>query len=78
MFRDIGSLNITAPMNAVVMLDGTMVGGFSAIGNTGFGIARVTLDAGSKGISPDVEPPACKIVGWPGLDPQRASEEHYG
>lgn len=40
------------------------------------GQGRVTLDAGSKGISPDMAPPACQIVGWPGLEPQRASEEH--
>lgn len=37
---------------------------------------RITLDAGSKGITPDGAPPTCEVVGWPGLCPQRASEEH--
>jgi D-serine deaminase-like pyridoxal phosphate-dependent protein len=38
--------------------------------------SRVTLDAGSKGITPDGTPPTCEVVGWPGLSPLRASEEH--
>jgi D-serine deaminase-like pyridoxal phosphate-dependent protein len=37
---------------------------------------RVTLDAGSKALSPDVPPPACMVLGWPHLVPLRASEEH--
>lgn len=37
---------------------------------------RITLDAGSKGLSPDMAPPACEVLGWPELAPQRASEEH--
>jgi D-serine deaminase-like pyridoxal phosphate-dependent protein len=36
----------------------------------------VTLDAGSKAISPDGEPPSCAVVGYPELVPLRASEEH--
>lgn len=36
---------------------------------------RVTLDAGSKGLSPDVRP-AGLAVDWPGLDWQTPSEEH--
>lgn len=40
------------------------------------GHRRVTLDAGSKAISPDRPPPASRPLGWPGLVPQRASEEH--
>ncbi|WP_181233811.1 alanine racemase [Enhygromyxa salina] len=37
---------------------------------------RVTLDAGSKAIAPDVSPPSCAIVDHGELEPQRASEEH--
>jgi len=37
---------------------------------------RVTLDAGSKALSPDTPPPACAVVGWPHLKPMRAHEEH--
>ncbi len=37
---------------------------------------RITLDAGSKAITPDRGPPCCAVVGYPGLQPQRASEEH--
>jgi D-serine deaminase-like pyridoxal phosphate-dependent protein len=40
------------------------------------GTGRVTLDAGSKAISPDRPPPSCRPLGWPGLTPLRASEEH--
>ncbi|MBK6917260.1 MAG: alanine racemase [Deltaproteobacteria bacterium] len=37
---------------------------------------RITLDAGSKAISPDRPPPSCAVVGYPGLVPGKASEEH--
>ncbi|MBX7083332.1 MAG: alanine racemase [Nannocystaceae bacterium] len=37
---------------------------------------RITLDAGSKAITPDRGPPSCAVLGYPGLQPQRASEEH--
>ena len=40
------------------------------------GEGRVTLDAGSKGISPDVPPPNCAVLDHPELSPRRASEEH--
>ncbi|HEY3449542.1 MAG TPA: alanine racemase [Myxococcales bacterium] len=37
---------------------------------------RVTLDAGSKSLSPDRPAPNCAVVGWPGLEPLAPSEEH--
>lgn len=37
---------------------------------------RVTLDAGSKAIAPDVDPPSSAVLDHPELEPQRASEEH--
>lgn len=38
---------------------------------------RVTLDAGSKAVTPDAgDRPSCELVGYPGVRPQRASEEH--
>ncbi len=40
------------------------------------GHARLTLDAGSKGIAPDCPPPTCAILGWPNLHPGGPSEEH--
>ncbi len=40
------------------------------------GPGRVTLDAGSKAITPDGEPPSCRVLARPELEPQRASEEH--
>ncbi len=40
------------------------------------GRRRVTLDAGSKAISPDVPPPGCRVEAWPHLMPLQASEEH--
>jgi hypothetical protein len=36
-------VNITAPMGAAITLDGVAVGGFKAIGATGFGVARVKM-----------------------------------
>ncbi len=35
--------NITAPMGSTIMLDGVAVAGFTAIGATGFGVARVKI-----------------------------------
>jgi D-serine deaminase-like pyridoxal phosphate-dependent protein len=40
------------------------------------GAGRVTLDAGSKSITPDGAPPTCAVLGHPELTPLRASEEH--
>jgi len=40
------------------------------------GVRRITVDAGSKALSPDRPPPACRVLGWPELMPQGASEEH--
>lgn len=40
------------------------------------GAERVTLDAGSKSITPDGDPPVCEVVDHPELVPLRASEEH--
>ena len=40
------------------------------------GNGRVTLDAGSKAINPDVGPPHCEVVGYPGWKAVAASEEH--
>jgi D-serine deaminase-like pyridoxal phosphate-dependent protein len=37
---------------------------------------RVTLDAGSKAIAPDVRPPSSAVLDHPELEPQAASEEH--
>ena len=37
---------------------------------------RVTLDAGSKALSPDRPAPNCAVLGWPGLEPLTPSEEH--
>jgi D-serine deaminase-like pyridoxal phosphate-dependent protein len=37
---------------------------------------RATLDAGSKAIAPDVEPPSCAVLDHPELEPQQPSEEH--
>ncbi|MCA9637489.1 MAG: IgGFc-binding protein, partial [Myxococcales bacterium] len=42
-------VNITAPMGATVNLDGMAVGGFVAIGNTGYGVARVKLNNNGDG-----------------------------
>ncbi|MCA9659463.1 MAG: alanine racemase [Myxococcales bacterium] len=40
------------------------------------GFRRITADAGSKAIAPDVPAPSCEIVGWPSLHPLTPSEEH--
>ncbi len=41
--------NITAPVGATVMLDGTAVTGLTALGTTGFAVARVPLPNGANG-----------------------------
>jgi D-serine deaminase-like pyridoxal phosphate-dependent protein len=46
----------------------------SRVISTGAG-ERITLDAGSKGISPDCRP-SCELAGHPELTPEAASEEH--
>jgi len=40
------------------------------------GPGRVTLDAGSKAIAPDRPASTTRVLGWPGLNPTAASEEH--
>ena len=42
-------VNITAPSGAVVTLDGTPVAGFTAIGATGYSVAKMQLSAGING-----------------------------
>jgi len=42
-------VNITAPTGAVVTLDGATVAGFTAIGSTGYDVAKVQLGAGVNG-----------------------------
>jgi hypothetical protein len=42
-------VNITAPMGAMIMLDGAPVANFTAIGNTGFGVARLPLSNNGDG-----------------------------
>lgn len=39
-------------------------------------IDRITLDAGSKAIAPDMPAPSCAVVGHRNLEPLTASEEH--
>jgi D-serine deaminase-like pyridoxal phosphate-dependent protein len=40
------------------------------------GAGRLTLDSGSKAIAPDRPARSVTVLGWPGLAPERASEEH--
>ncbi len=40
------------------------------------GAGRLTLDSGSKAIAPDRPARTTTVLGWPGLAPERASEEH--
>ncbi len=42
-------VNIVAPTGTTVSLDGAPVGGFSAIGSTGFSVARATLSNSGSG-----------------------------
>ncbi len=42
-------VNVTAPTGAVVTLDGTAISTFTAIGASGYSIAKVTLGAGTNG-----------------------------
>jgi hypothetical protein len=44
-------VNVTAPTGATVTLDGTQVTGFTAIGSSGFGAARVEISSGQHNIS---------------------------
>jgi D-serine deaminase-like pyridoxal phosphate-dependent protein len=37
---------------------------------------RITLDAGSKALAPDRPATSNLVLGWPGLAPSTASEEH--
>jgi len=46
---EVNYVNITAPSGATITLDGSPVSGFTAIGSSGFGLARVTLDEGVDG-----------------------------
>ena len=65
---EVNYVNITAPMGAVVMLDSNTVSGFTAIGNTGYGVARVILDAGLTGdgnhIVSSVDPFGISVYGY--------------
>jgi hypothetical protein len=47
---EVNYVNITAPTGAVVLLDGAEVSGFTAIGASGYAVARVTLDNGIGGV----------------------------
>jgi hypothetical protein len=44
-------VNVTAPMDATIMLDGTPVTGFQPVGSTGFGVARVAITGGEHDIT---------------------------
>jgi hypothetical protein len=48
-------VNVTAPMGASVMLDGTPVGGFVPVGSTGYGVARVMIPGGAHHITGSAE-----------------------
>ncbi|MBI5499235.1 MAG: IgGFc-binding protein [Deltaproteobacteria bacterium] len=48
-------VNVTAPDGASVLLDGSAVTGFTPIGDTGFGVARVPILGGSHAITSTVE-----------------------
>jgi len=47
---EVNYVNITAPSGAIVMLDGAEVSGFTAIGSSGYSVARLTLDNGIGGV----------------------------
>lgn len=46
---DTNYVNVTAPTGATITLDGTIVGGFTPIGGSGYGVARATLSKGGNG-----------------------------
>ncbi len=46
---EVNYVNVTAPMNANVLLDGAPVTGFTQLGGSGLGVARVTLPNGANG-----------------------------
>jgi hypothetical protein len=48
-------VNVTAPMGATVTLDGSPVSGFTPVGGTGFGVARVMIPGGSHNITGSAE-----------------------
>lgn len=48
-------VNVTAPMSATVTLDGTPVSGFTPVGSTGYGVARVMISGGSHAITGTAE-----------------------
>lgn len=60
-------VDVTGPMNAVVMLDGAVLTiPFTAIGSTGYGVARVKLTAGQAGahmMSSDL-PVGIQVLGY--------------
>ena len=56
-------VNVVAPMSASVTLDGTAVTGFTAIGSTGFGVARVSVTPGAHQIS-GTEPFGIVVYGY--------------
>lgn len=48
-------VNVTAPMDATITLDGAAVSGFTPVGSTGYGVARVMISGGSHHISGTAE-----------------------
>lgn len=48
-------VNVTAPMSASIMLDGTPVTGFTPVGSTGFGVARLMISGGAHHITGSAE-----------------------
>ncbi len=47
---EVNYVNITAKTGTTVILDGVTVSGFTPIGASGYGVARVTLDSGPGGV----------------------------
>ena len=48
-------VNVTAPMAASVMLDGRAVTGFTPVGSTGYGVARIAISGGAHAMTGDQE-----------------------
>lgn len=48
-------VNVTAPMGASVMLDGRAVTGFTPVGSTGYGVARLMITGGAHSMTGDQE-----------------------